>query len=136
MFARGVERRRRPAHDLVSTVFRCSRCQRPLELEQVASADVERDDHGVTGWVVFRHHCPCALPGVQVSRAWATHPAFVALFGSQPWLPYRAPFSYGAVADDEPLLARWRWELGQVADAREFLLFLDDAHGRGDANAA
>lgn len=127
MFARGVERRRRPAHGLTSTVFRCSRCTRALELDRVVSADVERDDDGVTGWVVFRHHCPCSPVGVRVSRAWATHPAFVALFGSQPWLPYRAPFVYGAVADDEPVLARWRWELAQVADAREFLLFLDEA---------
>lgn len=136
MFARGVERRRPLAHDLVSAVFRCSGCQRPLELERVASADVERDDGGVTGWVRFRHHCPCAPVGLQVSRAWATHPAFVALFGSQPWLPYRAPFAYGAVPDDEPVLARWRWELGQVADAEEFMLFLADAPGRVEPDAA
>jgi len=136
MFARGVERRRRPAHGLVSAVFRCSGCQRPLELEQVASADVERDDHGVTGWVVFRHHCPCSPVGLRLSRAWATHPAFVALFGSQPWLPYRAPFAYGTVPDDEPTLARWRWELGQVADADEFMLFLADAPGRVEPDAA
>jgi len=129
MFARGVERRPRPAHDLVMAVFRCSRCELPLELERVAAADVERDDDGVTGWVVFTHHCTCRSDVLVVSRAWATHPAFVALFGSQPWLPYRAPFAYGAVADDEPVLARWRWELGQMADADEFLLFVDDAQG-------
>ncbi|MFN2606273.1 MAG: hypothetical protein ABR511_00040 [Acidimicrobiales bacterium] len=136
MFARGVERRRRPAHGLVSAVFGCSACGRALELERVVSADVERDDTGVTGWVVFRHHCPCSPATAVVTRAWATHPAFVALFGSQPWLPYRAPFTWGAVADDEPVLARWRWELGQVADAREFLLFLDanpQGHPRADA---
>jgi len=126
MFARGVERRPQPAHDLVSAVFRCSGCRRPLELERVAKADVERDDSGVTGWVVFGHHCACS-PAMRTSRAWATHPAFVALFGSQPWLPYRAPFTYGAVADDEPVLARWRWELTQTADVDEFLLFVDDA---------
>jgi hypothetical protein len=130
MFARGVERRLRPAHDLVSTVFRCSGCQRPLELERVVAADIERDDDGVTGWVVFTHHCACRPGVLGTTRAWATHPAFVALFGSQPWLPYRAPFAYGAVDDDEPVLARWRWELTQMADADEFLLFLDDARTR------
>ncbi|MGI9033087.1 MAG: hypothetical protein ACR2HY_05310 [Acidimicrobiales bacterium] len=102
----------------------------------MASADVERDDNGVTGWVVFVHHCPCSPNEVRTSRSWATHPAFVALFGSQPWLPYRAPFAYGVVADDEPVLARWRWELAQVADANEFLLFLDDASGGNPAAAA
>ncbi len=131
MFARGVERRPRPAHDLVLAVYRCSGCQRPLELERVTTADVERDDNGVTGWVVFGHYCPCSPGAVRDSRAWATHPAFVALFGSQPWLPYRAPFSYGAFVDDEPVLARWRWELGQVSDADELLLFVDDARSRG-----
>jgi len=129
MFARGVERRPRPAHDLVLGVFACARCRRPLELERVAATDVERNDGGVTGWVVFTHHCACTPGTVIVSRAWATHPAFVALFGSQPWLPYRAPFAYGVVDDDEPVLARWRWELAQMADADEFLLFLDDARG-------
>ncbi len=129
MFARGVERRLRPSHDLAVAVFRCSACRIPLVLEQVATADVERDDHGVTGWVVFGHRCECSPDTIRLSRAWATHPAFVALFGSQPWLPYRAPFAYGAVADDEPVLARWRWELTQVADAHEFLLFVDDAQG-------
>ena len=130
MFARGVERRPRPAHDLVSAVFRCSRCKRPLELEQVATADVERGATGVTGWVVFGHHCACSPGSVRQSRAWATHPAFVALFGSQPWLPYRAPFTYGPVADDDPLLVRWRWELAQTADSEELLLFVDDARER------
>ncbi len=133
MFARGVERRLRPAHDLVLAVFTCSRCRRPLELERVAATDVERDDGGVTGWVVFTHYCACTPGAVIVSRAWATHPAFVALFGSQPWLPYRAPFAYGVVSDDGPVLARWRWELAQMADADEFLLFLDDAQGHSAA---
>jgi len=129
MFARGVERRFRLPGDLAVAVFRCSGCQVPLELDQVATADVERDDHGVTGWVVFGHHCTCSPATLRLSRAWATHPAFVALFGSQPWLPYRAPFAHEAVADDEPVLARWRWELTQIADAHEFLLFVDGARG-------
>jgi len=99
----------------------------------VAAADVERGDQGVTGWVVFTHQCVCTPGILLVSRAWATHLAFVTLFGSQPWLPYRAPFAYGVIAEDEPVLARWRWELGQMADADEFLLFVDDARGRSAA---
>jgi hypothetical protein len=128
MFARGVERRQRPSPDLVSTGFRCSGCGLPLELEQVIAADVERGPDGVTGYVVFQHQCRCTPGGVRASRSWATHAAFVSLFGSQPWLPYRSPFRHQAVADDDPVLGRWGWELGQVADAGEFLLFLDDAH--------
>ncbi len=130
MFARGDERRLRLSPGLTSTVFRCSGCATPLELEQVLGVDVERGARGVTGYVVFQHHCPCTPGTVRTTRSWATHAAFVALFGSQPWLPYRAPFRFEPVSDDDPVLGRWRWELEQVADAREFLLFLDDASGR------
>ena len=132
MFARGVERRRRPSPDVVGTVYRCAKCATALELERVVSVEVERGDHGVTGYVVFVHHCPCTPVGLRATRAWATHPAFVALFGRQPWLPYRAPFRYGSVTEDDPVVARWRWELEQVADSGEFLLFLDEASGRGE----
>ncbi|HWC11064.1 MAG TPA: hypothetical protein VG455_07570 [Acidimicrobiales bacterium] len=129
MFARGAERRLRPSPGLASNLFRCSKCAAPLELERVLGVDVERGPNGVTGYVVFQHHCPCTPDAVRASRSWATHAAFVALFGSQPWLPYRSPFRFEAVADDDPLLGRWRWELEQVADAHEFLLFLDDGSG-------
>ncbi len=133
MFARGDERRLRLSPGPVSNVFRCSRCAAPLELERVVGVDVERGPRGVTGYVIFQHHCPCTPGEVRASRSWATHAAFVALFGSQPWLPYRAPFRFEPVADDDPVLGRWRWELEQVADAQEFLLFLDDASGRSAA---
>lgn len=125
MFVGGSRRGVRPS--AAAAVFRCDRCSTPIELERVVGADIERGDDGVTGFVLFEHHCPCSPESVVVTRAWATHAAFVALFGSQPWLPYRAPFSYGQVADDDPVLGRWRWELEQVADASEFLLFLGDA---------
>ena len=130
MFARGDERRLRPSPGLSSTVFRCSGCTTPLELERVLGVDVERGPRGVTGYVIFQHHCACTPGTVRTSRSWATHAAFVALFGSQPWLPYRAPFRFEPVDDDDPVVGRWRWELEQVADAHEFLLFLDDASGR------
>ena len=129
MFARGDERRLRPSPGPTSTAFRCARCATPLELERVLGVDVERGPHGVTGYVVFQHHCPCTPGAVRATRSWATHAGFVALFGSQPWLPYRAPFRFEPVSDDDPVLGRWRWELEQVADAQEFLLFLDDASG-------
>ncbi len=129
MFARGAERRLRLTPGLTSTVFRCSRCGDPLELERVVEVNVERGAHGVTGYVLFQHSCPCTPQGLRTTRSWATHAAFVALFGSQPWLPYRAPFRFEPVADDDPVLGRWRWELEQVADAHEFLLYLDDAGG-------
>jgi len=130
MFARGVERRRQPSPDVMAAVFRCSGCLMALDLERVVSVEVERGDNGVTGYALFVHHCSCTV-GMQTTRAWATHPAFVALFGRQPWLPYRAPFRYGAVTDTDPTLARWRWELDQVADSEDFLLFLDDGYGHG-----
>ena len=129
MFARGDERRLRLSPGVTSTVFRCARCATPLELERVLGVDVERGAHGVTGYVVFQHHCPCTPGEVRTTRSWATHAAFVGLFGSQPWLPYRAPFRFEPVSEDDPVLGRWRWELEQVADAQEFLLFLDDASG-------
>ncbi len=129
MFARGDERRLRLTPRLTSFVFRCSGCGAPLELERVAGVDIERGARGVTGFVVFEHSCQCTPAAVRTTRSWATHAAFVALFGSQPWLPYRAPFHFEPVADDDPVLGRWRWELEQVADAHEFLLYLDDASG-------
>ncbi len=133
MFARGAERRLRLTPGLTSSVFRCSSCGDPIELERVAGVDVERGAHGVTGYVIFQHSCSCTSEGPRTTRSWATHAAFVALFGSQPWLPYRAPFRFEPVADDDPVLDRWRWELEQVADAHEFLLYLDDAGGRSAA---
>ncbi len=136
MFTRGVERRRQLSPGVVDTAYRCAKCGTALELERVVSVEVERGDDGVTGYVVFVHHCPCTPVGLLATRAWATHAAFVALFGQQPWLPYRAPFRYGAVTDDHPVVARWRWELEQVADSREFLLFLDDATGETGGRSA
>jgi hypothetical protein len=96
----------------------------------VASADVERIDGNATGYVVFEHYCACDRDRVRLSRAWASHPSFLVLFGRQPALPYRAPFSWRGVTDNDPTLSRWRWELGQVRDWDDFMLFLDDASQR------
>jgi hypothetical protein len=93
----------------------------------VVSADVERVDGGATGYIVFQHFCPCERGSVRVSRGWGSHPSFLALFGKQPSLPYHAPFAYQGVTDDDKVLRRWRWELEQVVDWAEFMLFLDDA---------
>jgi hypothetical protein len=96
-----------------------------LELEKVVSADIERIDGNATGYIVFQHFCSCERGVVRASRSWGSHPSFLALFGAQPPLPYRAPFTWRGVNEDDPTMARWRWELGQVADWDDFMLFLD-----------
>lgn len=129
MFAWGAEKRNE-AVAIRGPAFGCSKCGRPIELERVLAADAERRGHAVTGYVVFRHSCACTPVGTRASRTWGTHAAFCSLFGAQPWLPYRSPFSFQPVADDHPLAVRWRWELDQMADVDELLLFLDDARDR------
>ena len=121
---------RQESFGLDSGVYTCSKCGRPLQLEMVVSADVERLNGLATGYVLFQHFCRCEPDTLRVSRAWGSHPSFVALFGHQPSLPYRAPFAWQGVTDDDKLLSRWRWELNQLADWQELVLFLDDAAGR------
>jgi hypothetical protein len=130
MFAWGAEKRKEVGGEVRGAPFGCSKCKRPIELERVLGAEAERRGHGVTGYVVFRHSCPCTPVGTRASRNWGTNAAFCSLFGAQPWLPYRAPFRFQPVADDDPLAVRWSWELDQMTDADEFLLFLDDALAR------
>ncbi len=128
LFAWGaVKRQRSRPPEGSADRFRCSGCADPIQLERVVAADAERRGRGVTGYVVFRHSCACTPAGTRATRSWGTHAAFCALFGSQPWLPYQAPFRYQSVDDDDPGLRRWREELAQLADADEFLLFLDSA---------
>ncbi len=98
----------------------------------MVTAEIERVDGDATGYIVFQHFCACERDVVHISRSWGSYPSFLALFGSQPPLPYRAPFAWRGVSEDDPALTRWRWELGQVADFREFMLFLDDG-ARGAA---
>jgi hypothetical protein len=130
LFARGaVKRRSRPLEES-SERFRCSRCAVPIPLERVAAVDVERTRHVVTGYVVLRHACVCTPAGTRSTRSWATHAALCGLFGSQPWLPYRTPFRYRVVTEDDREVRRWRWELDEIADVDEFVLFLDDGRRR------
>ena len=110
--------------------FRCSACSAALELELVVFADVERRDGVATGFVEFEHYCGCRPDALLSSRALGSVTSFTALFGAHPMLPYRAPFDPRPVADDDPVIVRWHWELEQVADVREFLLFAEDAARR------
>ena len=110
--------------------FKCSNCLSPLQLELVVFADVERREDGVaTGFVHFEHFCSCG-PELLESRALGSVMSFTTLFGQHPLLPYRAPFDPRPVAEDDPTMARWHWELEQVADIEEFILFAEDAARR------
>jgi hypothetical protein len=111
-------------------LYCCTACGRLLELERVLAADVERRDGTATGYITFDHYCPCKPSAVLTSRRWGSYPSFTALFGAMPPLPYQAPFDWQRVPDNDPELQRWRWELGQVVDCAEFLLFAEDAAHR------
>lgn len=113
--------------DVLPAIFRCSACSRPLEVDKVISADVERIDGNATGFLCFEHFCPCDEGAVLSSRGFGSQPSLVALFGTPPLLPYRAPFSWQGVTEDDPDVTRWRWELEQVADFDDFMLFLNAA---------
>lgn len=76
-----------------------------------------------TGYMLITHHCPCSKL-LLTSRRRASYPAFVALFGKGIRLPYESPFHIHEVADDDPLLVRWRWELEQTEGVDEFLRWL------------
>ena len=126
-------RRPQPQQDPIFNeqgVYCCSHCGRPLQLEMVVTADIERVNEAATGYILFQHFCRCDSATMRVSRGWGSYPSFLALFGSQPRLPYQAPFAWQGVADDDPTLRRWRWELAQVRAWDDFVLFLDDAAER------
>lgn len=107
--------------------FHCISCCADLVLEKVVSATVDREDGVATGYINFEHYCACAPAEVRSSRLLGTQFGIVALFGEPPVLPYRAPFRWQDVAADDPSVARWRWELEQVADWDDFILFLSDS---------
>jgi hypothetical protein len=107
--------------------FHCAGCLAPLDLVRVVSASVDRQDGVPTGYVTFEHHCMCSPSELRVSRLLGTQFGFVSLFGTPPVLPYRAPFEWQDVAPEDPTVARWRWELEQVADWHDFMLFLSDS---------
>ena|SRR5437588_13113357 len=111
-------------------LYCCTGCAQLLVLERVLSADIERDEGTATGYILFRHFCDCRPGAARVSRRWGSYPSFLALFGAMPPLPYQAPFDWQQVPEDEPSLARWRWELDHVADVDEFMLFANEAARR------
>ena len=104
--------------------FHCSFCLADLVLEQVVTATVDREDGVATGYINFAHYCRCKPGEVRTSRQLGTQFGLVSLFGTPPPLPYRASFRWHEVAADDPVVTRWRWELEQVADWQDFMLFL------------
>ena len=119
--------------------FLCAGCEKPILTEHVLRIEAEaeagngrgggtakRGSH--TGYMLITHHCPCSSLLIR-TRRYGSYAAFVAMFGRGVRLPYESPFRLTDVADDDPLLVRWRWELEQTADADEFLLWLQ-AHRR------
>lgn len=110
-------------------IYCCTHCRRPLLIEEVVTADIERVEGQATGYLLFEHLCPCGKGTIRTSRGWGSHPSMVALFGTQPVLPYRRPFAWVRVGEDDPAVARWRWELSQVLDCADLLLFLEDGGG-------
>lgn len=111
-------------------VYCCSGCGQLLALERVLSATVERHEGQATGYILFRHYCPCRPDEARISRRWGSHPSFLALFGTMPALPYESSFRWRPVSEDDPAVVRWAWELGQLADADEFMLFANEAARR------
>jgi hypothetical protein len=104
--------------------YACSHCARPLQVEMVVTADVERRSGVATGYITFEHFCSCEPGAIRVSRRLGSHQSFVTLFGTTPALPYRAPFHWQGVVDDDPAIARWRRELEQVSNYDDFIRFL------------
>lgn len=112
--------------------YRCSTCGRAIATEHVVRIDAERrwaSDAGAsrkrrTGFVLISHRCPCSAH-VLISRRAASYAAFVALFGRGVRLPYESPFAVIDLRDDDPLVCRWRWELEQVTDVGDFVLWTD-----------
>lgn len=106
--------------------FRCSYCCADLTLEKVLTAAVDRHAGVATGYINIEHYCACS-PELLTSRVLGTQFGVVNLFGTPPALPYRAPFEWTAVAADDQTVARWAWELEQVADWEDFMLFLSQS---------
>lgn len=127
----GGAKRRKPKEiiDPEWGLYCCSGCGELFQLERVVSAQVERHDGVATGYIVFRPYCSCQPEVERVSRRWGSYPSFLALSGAMPDLPYQSAFEWHQRPND-PHVARWQWELNQLADAHEFLLFADEAARR------
>lgn len=125
-----MRRKPKDTNDPIWGLYSCSGCGRLLELERVVSARVERHEGAATGYILFRHYCLCLAETARVSRRWGSYPSFLALFGAMPNLPYESSLHWQPVADDDPNVVRWRWELAQLSDAEEFMLFANEAARR------
>ena len=112
--------------------YRCSNCGRVIRTEDVIRIDGEHRwaiDYGAskrrrTGYVLISHRCACSRQ-VVVSRRYGSFAAYVALFGRGVRLPYVSPLRMIDLHDDDPLVARWRWELEQVDTVDDFVLWVD-----------
>ena len=121
-----------PTTPTVPDRYSCSSCDAPIATELVVKIEAERrtgrgaalSTSGTTGFMLITHHCPCS-PLVITTRRYRSYAAFVALFGRGVSLPYESPFRPADVAEDDPEMARWRWELEQTADAEDFLYWLE-----------
>lgn len=109
----------------------CSNCDDPIATEQVIRIEAERrrgpgnggTTGGTSGYMLITHLCPCSRLAL-TSRRYRSYKAFVAMFGRGVNLPYDTPFRPALVAEDEPSVLAWRWELEQTVDVEDFLYWL------------
>ena len=112
--------------------YRCSNCDEAIATERVIRIEAERGrgpgnavtGRGTTGYMLITHVCPCS-PLAMTSRRYRSYKAFVAMFGRGVNLPYESPFQPALVAEDDPALLAWRWELEQTVDVEDFLYWLE-----------
>jgi hypothetical protein len=109
-----MRRKPRELSDPEWGLYCCSGCGELLQLERVLSAQIERHEGVATGYIVFRHYCPCVPDVARISRRWGSYPSFLVLFGAMPDLPYESSFDWHPVPDDDPSVVRWRWELAKL----------------------
>lgn len=105
-------------------VYVCSKCGDDLACERVIEVTgVGNPWAGSVNKLIIRHTCPCA-PGREIMAHYSPSPALLRrLLPGFTGLPYRSPFNHREVPEDDPLMVRWRWELEQLRDVEEFLLF-------------
>ncbi len=121
-----------PATPAAPDRYCCANCEKPIATEHVIRIVAERGRGGAntvamarsTGYMLITHVCPCSSLAL-TSRRYRSYNAFVALFGRGVNLPYESPFRPVVVADDDPAVRAWRWELEQTEDVEDFLYWLE-----------